>query len=430
MGSIVRGTKASAGGGTAFVGNTLILPDEANTDHDTIYSEFNGGIDDVNVRSTADVAETKINDISATAATHDDTATPGDSLAHVLPTSLSGEVQQLRYVEERLALGIGATRVDGAGTGTTFWGDFPARGANLIYNPNFSAFSSTLVTFGWTDLATGTPTFTKTALSGATLSEGAGFEMRIQAGSAAVAGLSQTLAGLKASTRYLVVARCRATTNAAHLTITGADVASSFRSFDTTTSSSTYTTIKGVFQTDSTPTSIIVKITTNGASGDDVKFSYVGVYECAADIVPLGESGTIEEFTSSAITLGSAGFTNLTNLLSVRVPGPGYEIYIDAEIPIANTNASVQTFAAQLTDTGGTAYSGAVYEQTMPASSTATAIIHHIITATLATAGTTFTFKVTGRSTAAANVTSNGTSLVTGTPTRTTYIRARLAKAN
>ena len=38
MGTVVRGTKSSAGGGTAFATNTVIAHDEVNTDFDTLYT--------------------------------------------------------------------------------------------------------------------------------------------------------------------------------------------------------------------------------------------------------------------------------------------------------------------------------------------------------------------------------------------------------
>jgi len=421
MAVITRGTKASAGGGTAFVTATTILPGEVNTDFDTIYTEYNSTVG-------GGIAATTVDDISATSATHDDTATPGDSSSHTLPTSLEGELEQLRYTVERLALGVGADRVDGSGTGTTFWGDLPARGHNLVNNPNFSqgvASGSTPPT-GWTDIGTGTPTFSQVALTGATLSEGQGYELRIQAGSAAVAGVRQTING-KANTRYLVVARARITTNAAHLTTTGADATSSFRNIDDTTTSTSYVTLKGVVQTDSTPTNINVQLTTNGASGDDVRFAFMGIYECGADFVPLGQSSTQQITTTSAITLDNTTYTSILSGAETIVPGRGYEIHVDVMVPIANTNASVQTVAVRLTQ-GGSGVAGACWEQTMPASSTALAIIKNVrIVPSIAAA---FVWAVDGRSTAAANVTTNGTSLVTGTPTRTAVLNVRLVKVS
>ena len=58
MGTIARGTKA--GGGTNFNSGQTIDPAENNTDHNTMYTEFNGNIENVNVKAAAAIASSKI----------------------------------------------------------------------------------------------------------------------------------------------------------------------------------------------------------------------------------------------------------------------------------------------------------------------------------------------------------------------------------
>lgn len=419
MAVIIRGTKTSAGGGTAFTTGSVIQADEVNTDFDTAYSEINGNLDNDNLDAAADVALTKLADISATAATHDDTTTPGDSSSHTLPTTLSGEIQQLRYTIERLALGIGADRVDGTGTGTTFWGDLPARGPNHIKNPAFAAGDAAATTtppYGWVDIGTGTPTFTSVNLAGAHLSEGGGREVRIQAGSAAVAGIKQILSDLKASTRYLVVARARATTNAAHLTVTGADATSSFRNIDDTSSSSSYVTLKGVIQTDSTPTDVVIKLTTNGGNGDDVRFAFCGVYECGADHVELGDLPPVVDTSSVDVAISNVGFTDLGVSAESRVPGPGYYSIVTAQIPLVrNTNDCVVGIQILEAFDGGAATEVGYTEVSLVGAANK----QHVTMVTAAgssgqATGTTVTYTLAARSSAADGATIPGAATVTG----------------
>ena len=58
MGTITRGTKA--GGGTGFNSGQTIDPAEVNTDFNTVYTEFNGIIQNVNISATAAIALTKV----------------------------------------------------------------------------------------------------------------------------------------------------------------------------------------------------------------------------------------------------------------------------------------------------------------------------------------------------------------------------------
>lgn len=58
MATITRGAKA--GGGTGFNAGQTIDPAEVNTDFNTVYTEFNGNIANVNVLATAAIALTKV----------------------------------------------------------------------------------------------------------------------------------------------------------------------------------------------------------------------------------------------------------------------------------------------------------------------------------------------------------------------------------
>ena len=150
MGTITRGTKAA--GGTDFVDNTDALASEVNTDFNTVYAEFNGNIADVNVDASAGIDPTKIDDFSASASEAATATDPGISDSESLATDLSDELERIRYAIERLSLGVDAVRNNAGGATTTYWGDLPARGPNLIFNGQFHLFSSgtSSAPDGWT----------------------------------------------------------------------------------------------------------------------------------------------------------------------------------------------------------------------------------------------------------------------------------------
>lgn len=60
MGTITRGTKSV--GGTAFQAGSKAKAAEVNTDFDTVYSEFNGNIDNANVKASAGIDGSKLAD--------------------------------------------------------------------------------------------------------------------------------------------------------------------------------------------------------------------------------------------------------------------------------------------------------------------------------------------------------------------------------
>lgn len=446
MPTISRNSKSA--GGTSFVDGTVIEADEVNADFDTVYNLVNGGLDDDNVTgngftgaslsSSATVEQTQINDISATDGAHDDTTTPGDSSSHTKPTSLQGEVQQLRYVVERLILGLAADRVDGTGTGTTFWGDLPARGPNLIKNPNFAGgtAATNVPPTGWSDLGTGSPTFSTVALSGATLTEGKGRELRIEAGAAAAAGVTQSLAGLKASTRYLVVARARSTSGTVHLKTTGADATSFFRNINDSSSSTTYVTLKGVIQTDSTPTAIVVQLTAQGnADTNDVSFAFCGVYECAADHVRVSGSPWVIASTSTTIALGTARVSPIgSQSVTINVPGPGFQIEVESEIPLTRDAANGTVGIDMMENVDGGGATGVSYAEVELEAATSARHVFQKFVRQAPVPGSTYVYTLEAEadgSTANVNGASNGAATIAGsTGVTRAELRARLIRVS
>jgi hypothetical protein len=344
----VRVTKGSAGGGTEFVTATDILAAEVNGDFNALFTEMSN-IEDDNVAAAANIVTTKIGDSSATDAAHATTTTPGDSSAQTKPTTLEGEIQQIRHVIERLTLGLDAEREAGSGTVSTFWGDLPARGANLIHNPHFVVQSGGAGTAPdqWTQ--EGTPT--TSAITAKTAAEGDAAVLQIVS-DAANEGVSQTLDGLKASTKYLVLAVVKDDgSSTCTLKTENGNAAGSFRDIGVTSSGGgSVEILKGVVETDSTPTSLKVSVESD-TSGDDFEIHFVGLYECNADIIadkgPMIVHATDSTQTPNLYPSAST-FAAVPGLdLTIYVPGPGYAIDVQA-IVMGEANTGADGLVVQL----------------------------------------------------------------------------------
>jgi hypothetical protein len=215
-----RSTKFA--GGTNFeTGKGTILSSEVDADFNTLYTLQDGNIDSANlaansvtsselasgavstnakVASGADIAASKIDDISGDAAAHRDSSDPGTFSSQTLAATLTEEIKQQRYAIQRSAVGTSADT--GAAAGTVGWYDPPARGRNLIRNGTFATDDDTAAANaappGWALVGTPTVALSTDAASGD------GNVIQITGAGAANEGISQTLSGLKASTRYLV----------------------------------------------------------------------------------------------------------------------------------------------------------------------------------------------------------------------------------
>jgi hypothetical protein len=344
MATIARGTKSSAGGGTAFVANTDALASELNTDFDTAYSAINGNLDNDNIASGAAIETSKIDGYSDSATERTTETTPGVTGSVSDASTLAGELERLRYKIKELGLGSSVKRLDGtAGVDLISWIDTPARGPNLIRNGNFAVKTTSAGSApdGWA--LVGTPGTCTTTTAGKTEGEESARAIRIAASGAANEGISQTLVGLKASTKYQV--GCRGKVNTAGdilgLVTTGADGAT-FGNLSLQTSSTSYTTLSGVIVTDSTPTNIVVQLLAV-ADGDSVDVTHVWVRECSTDPLPLSDSAWAVNTvtTSSADHYSDGAFVNSGVSVSIVVPGPGYVIEVHGKADVGASGTSV-----------------------------------------------------------------------------------------
>jgi len=368
MSVVTRGTKAA--GGTAFVDGTTILAAEHNYDLDTLYTALSGGLDTNNLSPTAgitngqleEIAVTKVSDYSSTAAvslTSVDAGSTGTLYAGTttLPTDLSDELERLRY---RLLANnhlISTIYKNSGGTNTAIgWVEAPIVGPQLLANNGFELKSSAtagVAPDGWT--LVGTPTsLTVTAASSAGKSVGLHKRSLVFTSAAANDGISQTVYGLKASTKYLIGLAYVRTDATVNLTVTGGLGSGDYQNFSITDSSNTTMAyMQGIVQTDTTPTDLTVKVLNTLAGGAKVCALYqIWMYE-VRDQTPIGTPSiplqvanysTVNDIIAGG---GAATWTNISALtLSQQVPTMGYRMVFSVVLSFksAPVTASIRDF--------------------------------------------------------------------------------------
>lgn len=380
MANIARGAKT--GGGTDFNVGQSMKSAEFNTDFNVIVTEINGNLDNTNidaaaaiayskldltglivdddmttgtllnrsVNANADIALTKLADISGAASDAATATDPGVSNSESLATTGAGELERLRYAIERLALGIDAGRFDATGTiEATYWGDLPARGLQRI--PGINGVVTSGLPSGWSNVSTAT--LAQEAADAADGLAGKGRAIKITAAGSANEGMSYTLSGLKESTRYWFGALMKATSgDTAKFTVTGADATSAFRDLTVTSTSTTWTWLTGVIQTDATPTNIVVSCLA-AADTDVVWVADVRYGECSAQPLNGGQrvavvgylagstagTQTIDGGSDAGVDAGyriiESGTTDFD--VTIYVPGDGYYVEAEARVSLGDT---------------------------------------------------------------------------------------------
>ncbi len=412
MALISRNTKSA--GGTDFTPNTTAFADEVDADIDTIVTEVNGQLDDANIKASAAIDGSKIDDHSDNDATQVTTSDPGTSDSQNNATTLEGELQTLRYAIERLALGIDADRNDGAQKDAN-WLDIPYRPGNHIRNGSFEVYSGAANSApdGW-DLV-GTPTTVAQAETHADNGEGKAISI-VSAGSAAD-GIQQTIAGLKPATRYLVVASVTVSTGSVSMVTDGFETTGEWQ--DSTVTQSTTATpvvLKSVVQTLATVTDTekIQFLAQNDATADAWTIDHVGFYECNANPVPAGGSYIVRDSitTNTASHYTTASFVDSGVSAAVTVPGHGYQIRVSGRIQAEGGTSNAQTLVCKLLENGVEVDSAAHYGDEVD---NIKFVIPLGYVLENPTPGTTYTYTMAGRAVSQA-FTRNGAPLFDETP--------------
>jgi hypothetical protein len=413
-GTVVRPNKPN--GTTAWQDGDTITAAGLNGDIDNLVTAVNGQLENDNIKAAASIHGSKldqtaasgtdaatdgidadiIDDYSATDNESDDISDPGTADSRTLATNLQEEIAQLRYKIEELTIGTSATAVaSGTGTDTiAHWADGPIRPGNHIYNGGFDAWqqadcSPCAASEGGWDLVL-TPDLADTALTEAD-GAGDGMGMLITANGAALEGISQTIDGLKADTRYLAIAHVKPTTgDSCRMLTTGADT--NQLSVDSA-SDNAFEIISGVFETDSTPTNVVLQLLAV-ADGDICLFDDVGVFEINTDPVPYQPKLVLQDCATQNHAVDDAAPTDFDGdsvEIAVTPPGPNYSIEVygfasadciggsvtcDLELAIDENGVDVMTSIGGGSDAGQNAFAAANYVLEEP------------------TPGTTYTYKL------------------------------------
>ena len=377
MATVSRGVKSA--GGTDFTDGTAAKASEVNTDFNTLYTLVNGGIDYNNISDSAAIPNAalvgidcaKVTDHADTNSVFLTTTDAGDSGTPSLPSTLEGELERLRY---RIKANNGAftnlkflnasDNVVSAG-----WTEPPIRGRNLLPNPGFEVHSAGTPNApdGWS--LVGDPS-TIALAAAATPSVGVDKRSLNMVADAASEGISRTVTGLKASTKYLVgMAYTLAASSQVNLVTTGGlGTGTLYQDLDLpdSSASSGVEILQGIVMTDGTPADITVSIVLAG-SADEIDLHYVWMYELSstapieAPHLPLQTatySTADAEVTDGA---GTGSWTDLTDLsLEQYVPHEGYRLVYEATIcwrSDAGSGVEAAHFAARIgmTIDGGSA---------------------------------------------------------------------------
>ena len=416
-GTITRVTKPN--GTTAWVTGDTVTPTDLNGDFDAIVSEFNGGIDTINIGTVLTSALTgcvsgacsdpfgpqNVDDYSADEDEMNNILDPSESGSVTLPTDMEDELEVLRYAVKRLSIGDSIYR-DNAALVDADWWEFPVRGPNLVINGSMQMDADADGTAdGWTlvdGAGGGAPTL---ALVSGTQAEGYGRDQKITA-TAVGDGVSQVITRLKASTRYLIVARVKVGAgDTTELTTAGALAASEWddivtaRSLDFTTT--TLTTKGVVIKTDATPTDITISLL--GTNAADVwTVSDVAMYELSEEYIPTDRQGvfyTEKEAAAGTTSAGTGAYVVLASPTGAVIPPyPDYTVSVDSDIAILN-NACGATVLVCLRLMENAVAVGNIPCVSVDNNEQASAHLHYLNTSP--TAGTSLTYTVQEKSSCA-----------------------------
>jgi hypothetical protein len=319
-----------------------------NADHDTIYTLVNGNLDAENIAAggvaTSQILDGTILDADVNAAAavapskvdawgDDDTnqvviQDPGTTGALTNATDLTDEIEQLRYAIKRAGMGLSIANA------TATWVDLPIVGPNLVRHSSFEGTdgdgdSGALVApTSWTN------SNVTVAYATSDITDGNGLAVVVTDTGLALGALTQAINGLKISTKYLLIARVKATSgDTCELVTSGADT--DIATTEVSTSSTSMTTLAGVFTTAAGALDdVTIKITSQNAN-DVCTWDHVGVYELGEDPIPK---------PSSSATWGAGDCDGIITL-AVDVPQPGSIVYLRARATLDQNTIGNSCFA-------------------------------------------------------------------------------------
>lgn len=370
MSNITYPAKTVAGnGGTEYVEGQSLPAAELQADFDAIANVVNGDLDEDNLAGgtqipnskLAEIAPSKVGDYSASASQAATVTTPGDSatLSSNLATDLSDELERLRYRIEALAgYRSGTVYRNNAGSNVgTAWVEPPIRGNNLLRNAGFEVFtgSSGDPPDEWSETGTLASTAIENPANPIT-----GLEKRSLAitTDAASEGISQTVGGIRADTKYLVGFKYFRTSGTLSFSVTGALSTGNYQNIVVTDSSSTGVQVASmVVQSSSAGADITVAVTETSGSGD-FNLVQAWMFELNDDWpnplpdIPSQSLSVSSEVTNVPATVASGTdwdtqWTDIPGLaLSQYIPAAGYRLIYEVSISWATVIDDQQAFFA------------------------------------------------------------------------------------
>ena len=355
MATYTRPAKTVAGDGTtAYVDGNKLPAAELNADFDNLITVINGQLDSDNISSSANIPNSALAEIDGTkVADHaEDDATfltatsAGDSFNTSRPTNLEGELERLRY---RIKANNGyfteqkATNASNSLT-TLGWTEPPIAGPNLLLNAGFedNAITDQDPPTHWTEEGT----LTASSIEGAVAAHDTygGHKRSLRFTGAASAGISQTVQGLKAETKYLFGAAFFLTTGGLTLRTAGGLAASNAYqdpSETYTTTGSSVVVRNFVVQTDSSATDIKVELL-GSTSSNDINILGCWFHElneaAPAQLphIPTQTASASTEVSNLPTTFDASWDSNWTTdsslSLSQYIPSPGYRLIYESQI--------------------------------------------------------------------------------------------------
>lgn len=277
---------------------------------------------------------------------------------------------------------------------------------NLIYNGSFEitdgtgATASTTVPAGWA-LSAPNPTITYQDPTG--VGEGEGLAVNVT-GTGANGSITQTLSSLKASTTYVIRARANPTTAGDSCILRASDGTSNVT--DTSAvGSGVYETMEVSITTTAVPADVVVALETVALT-DVCRWDEVTAYERNSTVATPGIQvcySTDTTTTNNAYTAGA--WADALVSCAVTAPGPGYIIRVSGQMVGDNENGNDQALAGRLRESGSTvAMSSAVAKAQATGGADNfqdLAVVHVEYVKVQPTPGTTYTYTIEGRATAA-----------------------------
>ena len=161
-----------------FIADTPAKASEVNAELDHLVLTLNN-IENVNVTAAADIAESKIDDISDTVVNARADLTAGNSASPTVNGKLEAEIKRLRRQLRQLSVGLAADWFTDASVQTDCgWQELPIRGANKFSNSSFEVHTAgaSEAPDGWVEVGTGATLTTQTT----PVSEGKGLDVLVR----------------------------------------------------------------------------------------------------------------------------------------------------------------------------------------------------------------------------------------------------------